>query len=155
VKKDLTFRNAYARMFLLMERGRAKWLRSSLRRAGYGLSNPIRVHPALAILKGNMIDEGVVLYSQADKFNDIAGVLLRSIQPKNKSEVKNVREHYNCAIESIMIVFIEQIRRSYPEGDTGSYLQKRRNYTISNIRKLFTKYRKISHKQLMKNVWKG
>jgi hypothetical protein len=102
-----------------------------------------------------MIHDGVELLSHADKFDLIAGSLLNFLVPPNKGEVISLKKHYGCVIEATAIVFIEQIQRDIPDGEKGSLAQKQKNYTIKQIRRLRTKYRKISHKQLLKNVWKG
>jgi hypothetical protein len=91
-----------------------------------------------------MMEKGVELYPQADSFETAAGTILKHLQPPNLSAIELIEHQYTTALEALYEHFLGQVR-ARPDGEKGSFLQARKNYTIFVLRKIKNKFMKQAH----------
>jgi hypothetical protein len=100
-----------------------------------------------------MVENGVKLYGEADKFEHMAGTLLKYIHPPNTASVDQCAAAYRCAIGALAEVYLATV---YTRGDfAGDVSRQRKNRTISVIRRLQAKFSKAAREELERHVWKG
>jgi hypothetical protein len=102
-----------------------------------------------------MVENGVTLYGEADKFERVAGTLLKYIHPPNTASVDDCTAAYRCAIGSMAEILIEGVRVNHPDEPASSVQRQRKNRTISVIRRLRAKFSKAAPEKLEQHVWKG
>lgn len=101
------------------------------------------------------MDNGVELYSEADKMAEVLGVLFSQIRPPNIEAVKPTSVVLVTVINACQRYLLENLKKNRSRREPGTIEQKQYNYTVHRVRELAKKYRYKMHRRLKKNVWKG
>jgi hypothetical protein len=102
-----------------------------------------------------MMYNGVKLYSEADKFDNVAGNLISFCHPPNMERVNAAVSNLRSVIYLLAESCIENVHKNYPNGEPGTEERKRHNWTISEIRRIAKKRTKGLHKEIRSHVWRG
>lgn len=100
-----------------------------------------------------MVENGVKLYGEADKFEHMAGTLLKYMHPPNTASVEQCASAYRAAIGALAEMYLATV---YARGSfTGDISRQRKSRTISVIRRLQAKFSQAAQEKLEQHVWKG
>ena len=95
-----------------------------------------------------MIENGVKLFAEADKFDMAAGTLLSCLRPPNTLAVSQLAKQYRLTLMALCEYLIDNVKRNIADGGAGSEQRQRRNRTISVLRRQRKKFSGIAYDTL-------
>ena len=102
-----------------------------------------------------MVENGVKLQPEADKFTDIAGMLTHHLTAPNSdaSTLHAFSNKANCLLAALCKTMLENLhkRGAVPYSEK----QKSINYTVSYLRKACLSFQKKMYGNIRKRVWRG
>ena len=102
-----------------------------------------------------MMRDGVQLFAEADRFQEVAGVMIACCHPPNLSALGPTSRCIDVVLCALRDKFLSSVSVNHPTGEARTDEQKRFNFTRSQIKQDCAKFRKRLRRQLAKQIWTG